>query len=119
MQKISELNDEQIINCLRNEYGLNVEIISFLQLGADLNTSVYRIVIKDQTSYFVKVKKGDFNEASVAIPNFLGTLGIKQVIPALTTQTGQLWANLNPFKVILYPFVEGHPAFEGMMSKQQ
>jgi spectinomycin phosphotransferase len=114
-----ELTGEQIINCLRDEYGLSAEKISFLPLGADPNTSVYHVVTEDGTRYFVKVKLGDFNEASVAIPNFLSASGIKQIIPALTTQTGQLWANLNPFKVILYPFVDGHPAFEGIMSNQQ
>jgi spectinomycin phosphotransferase len=119
MLKKPELKDEQIINCLRNEYGLHIERIHFLPLGADLSTTVYRVVTKDGTSYFLKVKKGDFNEASIAIPNFLSTLGIKQVIPSLTTKTGQLWANLYPFKMILYSFVEGHPAFEGVMSNQQ
>jgi len=114
-----ELRDDQIISSLREEYGLSVEKISFLPLGADPNTSVYHAVTKDGTKYFVKVKLGDFNEASVTIPNFLSASGMKQVIPALTTQTGQLWANLTPFKLILYPFVEGHPAFEGIMSNQQ
>jgi spectinomycin phosphotransferase len=119
MLKKTELKDEKIVRCLRDEYGLSIEKISFLPLGADTDTSVYRVVTKDEMNYFVKLKKGDFNEASVAIPNFLSDLGIKQIIPSLTTQTGQLIANLNPFKVILYPFVEGHPGFERIMSNQQ
>jgi spectinomycin phosphotransferase len=114
-----ELKDEQIINCLQDEYGLSVEKITFMPLGADPNTSVYRVVTKDETIYFVKLRKGDFSEASVAIPNFLSDSGIKQIIPSLTTQTGQLWANLNPFKVILYPFVEGHAGLEKKLSNQQ
>jgi spectinomycin phosphotransferase len=119
MPKKPVLKDKQIITCLRDEYELSVEKISFLPLGADLNTSVYRVVTEDKTSYFVKVKKGDFNEASVTIPNFLSTLGIKQVIPSLPTKLGKPWAILGPLKVILYPFVEGRPAFEGIMSSQQ
>jgi len=114
-----ELKDEEIITCLRDEYGLSVGKISFLPLGADLNTAVYRAITNDGTAYFVKLRRGDFNEASVAIPNFLSDLGIKQIIPSLTTQTGQLWANLNPFKVILYPFVEGHDGFDKKLSDQQ
>jgi spectinomycin phosphotransferase len=113
------LKDEQIINCLQVEYGLSVEKIALLPLGADPNTSVYRVVTKDEKIYFVKLREGDFNEASVAIPNFLSDVGIKQIIPSLTTQTGQRWTNLNPFKVILYPFVEGHAGLEGLMSHQQ
>ncbi len=119
MLKKPEPKDEKIINCLRDEYGLSVKKISFLPLGADTNASVYRAVAKDETNYFVKLKQGDFNEASVAIPNFLSASGIKQIIPSITTRTGRLWAKINPFNVILYPFVEGHPGFERMMSNQQ
>src|SRR5688572_1112132 len=120
MPEKPELKDEQILNCLRDEYGLDAENISSLSLGADVNSSVYRVVTKDGTNYFVKLRKWDlFHEASVVIPNFLSALGIKQVIPPLTTQTGQLWANLSPFKMILYPFVGGHAGLDVKMSNQQ
>jgi spectinomycin phosphotransferase len=115
-----ELKDEQIINCLRDEYGLDIENISFLPLGADVNSFAYRVVAKDGTNYFLKLRKGDFfNQASVVIPNFLSAIGIKQAIPSLETETGQLWAYINPFKVILYPFVEGYAGLDIKMSKQQ
>lgn len=114
-----ELKDEEIINCLRHEFGLSVEKLSFLPLGADLNTAVYHVVTNDETDYFVKLRKGNFNEASVTVPNFLSELGIKQIIPSLKTQIGNFWTNLNSFKVILYPFVEGHNGFEKKLSNKQ
>ncbi|HEY5270465.1 MAG TPA: aminoglycoside phosphotransferase family protein [Anaerolineales bacterium] len=114
-----ELKDEKIINCLRDEYGLSVKNISFLPLGADLNTAVYRVVTNDETVNFLKLRRGEFDEATVAVPKYLSDLGIKQIIPPLTTQTGQLWASLAPFKVILYPYVEGHNGFESNLSDQQ
>lgn len=114
-----ELKDEKIINCLKTEYGLSVEKIAFLPLGADLNTAVYRVVTNDETVYFLKLRRGEFDEATVAVPKYLSDLGIKQIIPSLTTQTGQLWASLAPFKVILYPYVEGHNGFERNLSDQQ
>ena len=114
-----ELKDEKIINCLQTEYGLSVEKIAFLPLGADLNTAVYRVVTNDETVYFLKLRRGEFDEATVAVPKYLSDLGIKQIIPSLTTQTGQLWASLAPFKVILYPYVEGHNGFERNLSDQQ
>ena len=113
------LKDEQIINCLRDEYGLRVEEISLLPLGADVGTSVYRVVTRDGTIYFLKLRKREFNEASVAVPNFLSDLGVQQVIPSLPTRRGQFWATLNSFKVILYPFVEGQPGLDIKMSEQQ
>ena len=113
------LKDEKIIACLKNEYGLSIAKIAFLPLGADLNTAVYRAVADDETPYFVKLRRGDFNEASVAVPQFLSDSGIKQIIPSLPTQTGRLWANLAPFKMILYPFVAGRNGFEVDLSDQQ
>lgn len=114
-----ELKDEKIVACLKTEYGLSVEKIAFLPLGADLNTAVYRVVTNDETVYFLKLRRGEFDEATVAVPKYLSDLGIKQIIPSLTTQTGQLWASLAPFKVILYPYVEGHNGFERNLSDQQ
>jgi spectinomycin phosphotransferase len=113
------LTDEEIIDCLQVEFGLVVENLSFLPLGADLNTAVYRAVTDDKTAFFVKLRRGDFKEASITVPNYLAGSGIKQVIPSLTTQTGKLWADLNPFKVILYPFVEGRNGFARKLSNQQ
>jgi spectinomycin phosphotransferase len=114
-----ELKDEEIINCLRNEFGLSVENISFLPLGADRNTSVYHVVANDGTVYFVKLRRGDLNKASIMVPKYLSDQEIKWIIPSITTQNGQLWANIDPFKVILYPFIEGHNAFEEHLSYQQ
>jgi spectinomycin phosphotransferase len=116
----TELKDEQILNCLRDAYGLRVEEISFLPLGADVDSSVYRVLSGDGTNYFVKIRKGDlFNAASVAIPNFLSELGMKQIIPSLQTRTGQPWTSLNSFKLVLYPYVEGQPGLDIKMSEQQ
>ena len=67
-----ELEDQKIIDCLRSEYGLRVEAIAFLPLGADQNTAVYRAASGDGTGYFVKLRRGAFDEASVAVPKYLG-----------------------------------------------
>jgi len=106
-----DLQDEKIIACLQDEYGLLVKV-AFLPLGADLNTAVYRAVADDETPYFVKLRRGVFDETSVALPKFLSDQGIVQIIAPLATQTGQLWASLDAFKLILYPFVEGHNGYE-------
>ena len=113
------LKDEDIVTCLKTEFGLGVAEIVFLPLGADLNTAVYRVAAVNETLYFAKLRRGDFDEAAVAVPKFLSDLGVKQVIPSLPTRTGELWANLAPYKVILYPFVEGHNGFEINLTDRQ
>jgi spectinomycin phosphotransferase len=114
-----DLQDEKIIACLRDEYGLLVVQVAFLPLGADRNTAVYRVVADDATPYFLKLRRGTFDELAVALPKFLSDQGIVQIIAPLATKTGQLWARLDAFKTILYPFVEGHNGYEVGLSDRQ
>ncbi len=114
-----DLQDEKITACLRDEYGLNLVQIAFLPLGADLHTAVYRTVAEDGTPYFCKLRRGVFDELAVTLPKFLSDQGIGQIIAPLATQTGQLWADLEAFRVILYPFVEGRNGREVDLSDRQ
>lgn len=114
-----DLKDEEIIACLRDLYGLNVETITFLPLGADFNTAVYRVTTSTQTDYFLKLRSGKFLEASVSVPKYLADLGIKQVIPPILTKLGQLYSGLESFKAILYPYVEGRNGVEAKLSEDQ
>ena len=114
-----DIDEAKIIHCLMDDFGLEIKEITFLPLGADLNTAVYRVSAKDGKDYFLKLRSGEFNEASVTVPKFLGESGLKQVIPPFPVQDGKLWAELPPYKVILYPFMEGHDGYEEKMSAQQ
>jgi spectinomycin phosphotransferase len=114
-----DLQDTNIITCLLDEYGLNIIRVGFLPLGADRDTAVYRLVADDKTTYFLKLRRGDFDEISVALPKFLSDVGILQIIAPLAAKTGQLWANLDAFKTILYPFVEGCDGYEIALSDRQ
>jgi spectinomycin phosphotransferase len=113
------LKDEEIIACLRDAYGLTIEKVVFLPLGADFNTAVYRIRTSNQTDYFLKLRSGKFLEVSVSVPKYLADLGIKQVISPLATKTEQLWTSLASFKAILYPYVEGRNGVEAKLSEDQ
>ncbi len=114
-----DIEDEEIVRCLRDTYGLNVEKISFLPLGADLNTAVYRVITSNATDYFLKLRRREFNEAAVLVPKYLSGLGLRQVIPPLATATGQFWVSLAFFKAILYPYVEGRNGIEMNLSDKQ
>ncbi|RUQ81523.1 phosphotransferase enzyme family protein [Legionella septentrionalis] len=113
------LADEEIARCLRDAYGLDVKSISFLPIGADFNTAVYRVTACSQTDYFLKLRRGEFIDSSVSVPKYLADLGVKQVIPPLATKTRQLWTSLASCKVILYPYVEGRNGVEAKLSEDQ
>jgi spectinomycin phosphotransferase len=107
-----DLPDEKISACLQSEYGLPVVQIAFLPLGADPNTAVYRAAAGDGTPYFVKLRRGIFDETCVALPKFLSDQGIAHIIAPLATPTARLWASLDDFTLMLYPFVEGRNGYE-------
>ncbi|MCB0012443.1 MAG: hypothetical protein KDE34_11100 [Anaerolineales bacterium] len=113
------LADERIRACLETAYGLQVTEISFLPLGADVNTAVYRVVATDGTNYFLKLRQGPFDEMAVRLPHFLSEQGVKAVIPPLPTLTGRLWAELPPFRAILAPFVNGRNGYETRLNAAQ
>lgn len=102
-----DLEDEKIIACLENAFGLVVSELSFLPLGADRNTAVYRAASTDRQSYFVKLRSGLFEELSVEVPKLLHEQGVQQVIAPLATRTGALWADLEGYHALLSPYVEG------------
>jgi spectinomycin phosphotransferase len=93
--------------------------VTFLPLGADVNTAVYRVVDGDGTPYFLKLRRGPFDEVSVVLTRFLSDWGIAQILAPLSCRTGELWAEMDGFRTILYPFVEGRNGYEVDLSDRQ
>jgi spectinomycin phosphotransferase len=106
------LDEKQIYTCLADNYCLSSLKIEFLPLGADQNTAVYAVHGQVGPEFFLKLRSGPFDEKSVTLPKYLSDMGLKQIIPPLTTQAGSLWTELAHFKVILYPFIEGRSGYE-------
>ncbi len=107
-----DLQNERLISSLRDEYALLVVQVAFLPIGADRHTAVYRVVAADGAPYFVKLRRGVFDETTVTLPKFLSDQGIVHIIAPLVTKAGHLWASLDACKLILYPFIEGHNGYE-------
>lgn len=110
---------ETIIAYLRESYGQRIARVSFLPIGADANAAVFRVEADDGIPYFLKLKRGDFDEIAVAVPAFLRARGIGQVMAPLATTTGQLWARGHGFVWLLYPFFEGDNGFKTPLSDAQ
>jgi spectinomycin phosphotransferase len=106
-----DILDETIISRLDEEYNLRVAELTFLPIGADLGTAVYRVATTDGTAYFLKLRKG-FEEITVTVPLFLQSQGIQEIIPPIETRSKRPWADFGEYKMILYPFVEGKDGFE-------
>jgi spectinomycin phosphotransferase len=109
--------DKLIISRLQQEYGLHVTSLTFLPIGADMGSVVYRVIANDSTAYFLKLRKG-FDKIVVNVPLFLKTQGIKEIISPFETKSKQGWADFGKYKMILYPFIEGKNGFQMELSDQ-
>ncbi len=114
-----DIQDDAIAAWLQATYGLRLRSspdrraqVTFLPLGADENTAVYRAIADNGVPYFVKLRKGNFDQVAVTLPSFLSAQGIREIIAPLPARTGRQRADLGAFKMILYPFVEGHNGYE-------
>lgn len=83
------LSDQRIIDCLNANYGIKVSTLTFLPIGADMNASVYKAKTHNQSSYFIKLRRGHHPDISATIIALLHDAGIKQIIPPIKTTLGQ------------------------------
>jgi len=112
-----DIKDELIISRLQEEYGLHVSALTFLPIGADLRTAVYRVVTDDGTAYFLKLRR-KFKDVIVRVPLFLKENGVQEIIVPYETRSKQRWADFGEYKLILYPFIEGKDGFERELTDQ-
>jgi len=111
------ISDKLIISRLQEEYELYVAQLTFLPLGADEGSAVYRVVADNGTAYFLKLRKG-FDEIIVTVPLFLKSQGIQEIIAPFGAKSKQSWADFGYYKMILYPFIEGKNGFEIELTDQ-
>ena len=113
-----DLPDARIADWILDRYHLRIAQVEFLPTNYQ-NTAAYRVVSEDDKPYFLKFRRDIFDETSVTVPVFLKSLGIRQIVAPIATQSYQHWAYLDDFNVILYPFVYGHNAFQVVLTDDQ
>jgi len=112
-----DISEELITSHLQEEYGLHIAQLTFLPLGADQDSAVYRVVTDNRTAYFLKLRK-NFDEIIVRVPLFLRSEGIQEIIAPFETKSKQGWADFGEYKIILYPFIEGKDGFDKELTDQ-
>lgn len=115
---MAELN-HFIINCLSAHYRIEVAALTLLPVGADTNASIYKVEASDQKTYFVKLKRGHFHDASIAILELLQTVGIQQLIPPIKTVEGNHTQQTGDLTLIVYPFIQGEDGFSYSLTDKQ
>lgn len=119
-----QLDEVSLIAVLRDAFGLDVVALTFLPLGADADSAVYRVqtadgALGDGAVYFAKLRRGDFNVNAVHLPFFLATHGVDHLVAPIATVDGRLWTVLGAYVVTLYPYVAGRDGYDAKMSPGQ
>lgn len=97
---------------LQRHYVISADTVTFLPIGNDAASFVYRIDAADGASYFLKARAGmGFSAPSLTVPDFLRTTGIPHVMAPLPAAGQALWVAVDGFALSLYPFVEARTAF--------
>lgn len=113
-----DLSEATLLSQLERDYSLTFIELEFLPLGADRNTAVYRATSEEGSSYFVKLRRGTFDEASVALPYFFSEHGVEHIITPLVTTIGQPWSTLEAFTIVLYPFIKGEDGYKLSLTEE-
>lgn len=114
-----DIPEARILRHLQDAFDVRADSIAFLPVGADANTAAYHTVAADGTAYFLKLRKGAFDGISVTLPHLLKSQGNPAIIAPLEARNGQLWARMDTYATILYPFVAGQDGYDIPLSDDQ
>jgi spectinomycin phosphotransferase len=105
--------DDLIITGLRGGYGFDVAGVEFLPIGYEATVWIYRVDTADGGAYFLKLRRGVADPATLAVPRLLREAGVSQVVAPVPAQSGGLHAPLDEQHfLVVYPFITGHNAME-------
>lgn len=98
---------------LQDQYGVPAPTLTFLPLGNDSATLVFRVEAADRRVRFLKLRAFDhFREASLLVPLLLRERGVPNVLAPLSARDGAAWVRLGAYAAVLYPFLAARTARE-------
>lgn len=112
------ISTERLYTCLQEHYDLIPATLDFLPLGLDYRAGVYQLVSKQGAVCLLKVRSGTLYEPGCLVPAYLSAQGITSVVAPLPTRNHALWARIEGWTVIVYPFLEGETSWTGMTDEQ-
>ena len=120
MREPPKLADTTIAETVRAHYGISIVAITFLPIGNDSDTYVYRVETTDGAAYFLKIRnRQGFSPASLVVPRYLCDTGVPHIPAPLMTTSQRPWVMVNDFALTLYPFIDGRIGGDVGMSEQQ
>ena len=120
MREPPRLADQAIAAALGAHYGLAVGAVTFLPIGADAASAVYRVDAADGAAYLLKARAGaGFSVPSLAVPHYLASQVVPHLVAPLPTGSRALWASVGDYALSLYPYIEGRTARDAGLTEVQ
>jgi len=108
-----KLNIKDILKIIEREYNISIINIEQLNLGVDINSTLYKAHSIDQKIYFLKIRSGEFYEASIEIPYWLSKYtGSKNIINPIETKDKKLYVKISDFTAAIFPFIDGKSGWD-------
>lgn len=119
-----DISEARIIEKVEEDFDIQVTELTFLPLGADVNTAVFRVnagngATDGGAAYFLKLRRGVFKEITATVPAYLHGQGIHSIIAPLKTNHSQPWSRLDGYAMLLYPYISGQDGYETSLSPNQ
>jgi len=109
MREPPKLAHATIIAALHAHYGISIAALTFLPIGNDSASSVYRVDATNGATYFLKARTGaGFSVPSLAVPRYFHDQGVSHIVAPIPAITQTLWVSVDDFALSLYPFIDGH-----------
>jgi spectinomycin phosphotransferase len=118
MREPPSIGEERLRTCLQDQYDLIPVVLEFLPLGHDYNAGVYHVVSMQDRTYLLKATSRVLYEPGCLVPAYLRNQGIMSIVAPVPTSSGALWARLEEWTVILYPWSSGECSLTGMTNTQ-
>lgn len=119
MRERPQLADTTIEAALRMHFGVSIATLTFLPLGADSASAVYRVEAADGAAYLLKTRRGQgFSAASLVVPRHLHDLGVPHIVAPLLTFAKTQWIMVDNFALTLYPFIDGRIGGDAGLSER-
>lgn len=113
-----KLANDAIIAQLRADYDLASPALEFLPIGNDARAWSFRVATA-AGDYFLKLRRGALNLASLVVPHYLLSCGIKHVVAPMPTRSGQLYAQHDDYALMLYPYIHGESEWDMSLTPPQ
>ncbi len=119
MREPPKLEAATLRAALHAHYGLSITALTFLPIGNDSASFVYRADATDGTSYFLKVRSGlGFSASSLLVPRFLHEQGVPHILSPIPTLAQTLWLRADDFALSVYPFLGARTAAEAGLDEE-